>query len=38
MSRGVYDYHTQDNELFSVVVPTLRECRQKCDEWLADQN
>ncbi len=31
----MYDYRTDDGELFSVVSPTLKECRQKRDEWLA---
>ncbi|WP_301886153.1 DUF3873 family protein [Bacteroides congonensis] len=31
----MYDYRTEDGELFSVVAPTLKECRQKRDEWLA---
>ena len=31
----MYDYRTEYGELFSVVAPTLKECRQKRDEWLA---
>lgn len=31
----MYDYRTDYGELFSVVAPTLKECRQKRDEWLA---
>ncbi|WP_289415398.1 DUF3873 family protein, partial [Bacteroides caecimuris] len=31
----MYDYRTEDGELFSVVSNTLKECRQKRDEWLA---
>lgn len=38
VSRVMYDYRTQDGDLFSVVAPTLRECRQKRDEWLAKRN
>lgn len=38
VTRVMYDYRTQDGDLFSVVAPTLRECRHKCDEWLAKQN
>ena len=32
--RIMYDYRMEDGELFSVVAPTLEECRQKRDEWL----
>lgn len=35
VSKVMYDYRTAAGELFSVVAPTLRECRQKRDEWLA---
>lgn len=35
ISRVMYDYRTEDGELFSVVAPTLKECRQKRDEWIA---
>ena len=38
VSRVMYDYRTQDGDLFSVIAPTLRECRQKRDEWLAKRN
>lgn len=38
VSRMMYDYRNQDGELFSIVAPTLRECRQKRDEWLAKRN
>lgn len=38
VTRVMYDYRTQDGELFSVVAPTLRECRHKRDEWLAKRN
>ena len=38
ISRVMYDYRTQEGELFSVVAPTLKECRQKRDEWLAKRN
>ena len=34
VSRVMYDYRTEDGELFSVVAPTLEECRHKRDEWL----
>ena len=30
----MYDYRTEDGELFSVVSNTLKECRQKRDKWL----
>lgn len=38
ISRVIYDYRTQEGDLFSVVAPTLKECRQKRDEWLAKRN
>lgn len=38
ISRVMYDYRTQEGELFSVVAPTLKECRQKRDEWLSKRN
>ena len=38
VTRVMYDYRTPDGELFSAVAPTLRECRQKRDEWLAKRN
>ena len=38
VTRVQYDYRTHEGELFSVVAPTLRECRHKRDEWLAKQN
>ena len=38
ITRVMYDYRTQDGDLFSVVAPTLRECRHKRDEWLAKRN
>jgi hypothetical protein len=31
----MYDYRTEDGELFSVVSNTIKEWRQKRDEWLA---
>ncbi len=34
----MYDYCTQEGELFSVVALTLKECRQKRDEWLSKRN
>jgi len=30
-----YDYRDHDGELFSIIRPTLAECRAKRDEWLA---
>lgn len=31
----MYDWRNPDtNELFSCVAPTLKECRQRRDEWL----
>ena len=38
VTRVMYDYRTQDGDLFSVVAPTLQECRHKRDEWLAKWN
>ena len=38
VSRVMYDYRTKDGILFSTVASTLRECRQKRDEWLAKLN
>lgn len=38
VTRVMYDYRTQDGELYSVVAPTLKECRHKRDEWLAKRN
>jgi major membrane immunogen (membrane-anchored lipoprotein) len=38
ISRVQYDYRTQEGELFSIVARTLKECRQKRDEWLAKRN
>lgn len=38
ISRVMYDFRAHEGELFSVVAPTLRECRQKRDEWLAKRN
>ncbi len=35
VQRVMYDYRTDEGELFSVVAPTLKECRKKRDEWLA---
>lgn len=29
-----YDYRDTDGELFSVVMPTLTECRMRRDKWL----
>ena len=29
-----YDYRHIDGELFSCFAPTLKECRQRRDEWL----
>lgn len=29
-----YDYRDTDGELFSIIRPTLEECRNKRDEWL----
>ncbi len=29
-----YDYRHTDGELFSCVCATLKECRQRRDEWL----
>lgn len=32
-----YDYRTPDGKLFSIVAPTLEECRTRRDEWLKNQ-
>lgn len=32
-----YDYRTSDGELFSIVRPTLAECRAERDKWLANR-
>ncbi|MCC8035290.1 MAG: DUF3873 domain-containing protein [Rikenellaceae bacterium] len=32
-----YDYRDTDGELFSVVKPTLAECRRKRDKWLLEK-
>lgn len=29
-----YDYRHTDGELFSCVAPTLKECRQRRDQWV----
>ncbi len=34
VSRVMYDYRHTDGELYSCVAPTLKECRQRRDEWL----
>lgn len=34
VSRVMYDYRHTDGELFSCVDSTLKECRQRRDEWL----
>ncbi len=34
VQRVMYDYRHTDGELFSWVAPTLKECRQRRDEWL----
>ena len=36
--RVMYDFRTQEGELFSVVASTLKECRHKRDEWLVKRN
>lgn len=33
-----YDYRHTDGELFSVVLPTLDECRARRDKWLLAKN
>ena len=36
--RIMYDWRDPDTkELFSCVAPTLKECRQRRDEWIARQ-
>ncbi|WP_279134842.1 DUF3873 family protein [Parabacteroides johnsonii] len=37
VKRVQYDYRTPEGELFSYVGKTLEDCRQKRDEWLANQ-
>ena len=32
-----YDYRHTDGELFSIVLPTLDECRMRRDKWLAEK-
>lgn len=32
-----YDYRDTDGELFSVVMPTLTECRIRRDKWLSQR-
>lgn len=32
-----YDYRATDGSLFSTVAKTLKECRQRRDEWLANK-
>ncbi|EFS29510.1 DUF3873 family protein [Bacteroides sp. D2] len=32
-----YDYRDTDGELFSVVMPTLTECRMRLDKWLSEK-
>lgn len=32
-----YDYRDTDGELFSVVMPTLTECRIRRDKWLSEK-
>lgn len=34
VSRIMYDYRHTDGELYSCVAPTLKDCRQRRDEWL----
>ena len=34
VSRVMYDYRHTDGTLFSCVASTLKECRQRRDEWL----
>ena len=34
VSRVMYDYRHTDGTLFSCVATTLKECRQRRDEWL----
>lgn len=33
-----YDYRAKDGILFSTIAKTLKECRQRRDEWLAERN
>jgi len=33
-----YDYRHSDNELFSIVAPTLEQCREKRDQWIQAKN
>ena len=37
ISRVMYDYRHTYGELFSCVAPTLKECRQRRDEWLKNK-
>lgn len=38
ISRVMYDFRTQEGDLFSIVASTLKECCQKRDEWLTKRN
>lgn len=33
-----YDYRASDGELFTIIRPTLEECRAKRDEWLRNRS
>lgn len=33
-----YDYRHTDGELFSIVAPTLEECRSRRNEWIAKKS
>ena len=33
-----YDYRHSDGELFSTIAPTLAECRNRRDKWLAKRD
>jgi hypothetical protein len=32
-----YDFRDYDGELFSVVKPTLEECREAKDQWISNK-
>lgn len=37
VQRVMYDFRTIEGELFSTVAPTLKECRERRDQWLTQQ-
>lgn len=37
VKRVQYDYRTPEGELFATVAPTLKQARERRDQWLAKQ-